>query len=122
MAFRALVKPTGLIAPLSPRILRFARPFGTVVDPPYQPTSDPPPAPSQSVFQNAVQAESPRNTWTKEEIAAVYNMPLIDLTYAAVRIHSTALLSASTEPASFFDSLPSTDVSTILPQSKCVRL
>jgi hypothetical protein len=35
-------------------------------------------------LQDALKANEPRTTWTKEEIANVYNTPLIELQYAAV--------------------------------------
>jgi biotin synthase len=35
-------------------------------------------------LHDAVRASGPRMTWTKEEIAQIYNTPLIELQYAAV--------------------------------------
>jgi biotin synthase len=37
------------------------------------------------VLQDAVAAAQPKNSWSKEEIAAIYHRPLMDLTYQAVR-------------------------------------
>ncbi|KAK9236658.1 hypothetical protein V1525DRAFT_406464 [Lipomyces kononenkoae] len=42
---------------------------------------------SGSVLQNAVSARGPRNTWTREEIAAIYDTPLMDLVYNASTVH-----------------------------------
>lgn len=63
---------------LTPPLSR-ARPFSTVVDTPV--------ASSSSVFQDALQAAGPRTSWTKEQIAEVYNTPLIQLTYASATVH-----------------------------------
>ncbi|KAJ4301376.1 biotin synthase [Kalmusia sp. IMI 367209] len=89
MAHRTLLRPVGL-APCSVlrRTHHLARPFSTVIDAPISPAAQqaPPPVPS-SVFKDAVQATSPRTTWTKEQIAEVYHTPLIDLTYGASTVH-----------------------------------
>jgi biotin synthase len=42
-------------------------------------------APQSSVFENALAADTPRNTWTKEEIKEIYDTPLMKLAFAAVR-------------------------------------
>ena len=43
-----------------------------------------------SVFENAIAADVPRNTWTKEEIKEIYETPLMKLAFAAVSsIHNT---------------------------------
>lgn len=89
MAHRALLRPVGRTpsAVLSCSRHHFAR-FSTVID--GNPLT--PPAPSNvasDVFNEAVQATSPRTTWTKEQIAEIYNTPLINLTYGAVRNHFT---------------------------------
>jgi len=39
---------------------------------------------ARRVLQDAVAATSPRLNWTKEEVAAIYHHPLLDLTYQAV--------------------------------------
>lgn len=39
-----------------------------------------------SVLQHAVAATSPRLDWSKEEVAAIYHHPLMDLAYQAVRL------------------------------------
>ncbi|KAK9367038.1 hypothetical protein V1509DRAFT_628084 [Lipomyces kononenkoae] len=41
----------------------------------------------ESVLQNAVRARGPRNTWTRDEIAAIYDTPLMDLVYNASTVH-----------------------------------
>lgn len=66
----------------------FVRSFSSVHDVPTTPISAPPP-PAASIksgkaLSNALQANSPRNNWTKEEISEIYNTPLIELQYAAV--------------------------------------
>ncbi|KAI9773666.1 MAG: biotin synthase [Geoglossum simile] len=40
-----------------------------------------------SILRGAVGATEPRNDWTKEEIAAIYDTPLMRLTFAAGTIH-----------------------------------
>ncbi|KAF1964009.1 biotin synthase [Bimuria novae-zelandiae CBS 107.79] len=91
MAHQALLRPFRL-APSSAlgRTFSVARPFSTVIDAPIAAASKAPPtAPSSSgnVFSDALQATSPRNDWTKEQIAEVYNTPLIELTYGASTVH-----------------------------------
>ncbi|KAF2248955.1 biotin synthase [Trematosphaeria pertusa] len=88
MAHRALVRPIGLVPALC-RPQHVSRPFSTVLDTPINPAAQqtPPPAPSSSVFHDAVQAAAPRTNWTKEEISELYNTPLINLTYAAATVH-----------------------------------
>ncbi|KAF2645359.1 biotin synthase [Massarina eburnea CBS 473.64] len=86
MAQRILLRPIGFTATTFVR----TRPFSTVIDAPISPASQqtPPQVPgSSSVFEDAVQAMTPRTTWTKEQISEVYNKPLIDLTYAASSVH-----------------------------------
>ncbi|EPE06640.1 biotin synthase [Ophiostoma piceae UAMH 11346] len=39
------------------------------------------------VFRQALQASGPRTNWTREEIAAIYSAPLMDLAYAAGTVH-----------------------------------
>ncbi|KAF2272971.1 putative biotin synthase [Westerdykella ornata] len=81
MAQRLLLRPlvsssSSLLVPTR----ETARSFSTVVDiPVIKPTS--------SVFQDAVQASGPRTNWTREEIAEVYNTPLMELTYASASVH-----------------------------------
>lgn len=48
------------------------------------PHNAPPSPKSTSVFQDAVNATQPRNTWTKDEISQIHRVPLMELTYAAV--------------------------------------
>lgn len=40
--------------------------------------------PQSSVFETALAADTPRNTWTKEEIKEIYDTPLMKLAFAAV--------------------------------------
>ncbi|KAH9991197.1 biotin synthase [Xylariaceae sp. FL0662B] len=42
---------------------------------------------TQRVLRDAVSATRPRNDWTKEEIAAIYDHPLMDLVYQASLVH-----------------------------------
>ncbi|KAK4161878.1 putative biotin synthase [Cladorrhinum sp. PSN259] len=39
------------------------------------------------VLQDAIAAAGPKNSWSKEEIAAIYHRPLMDLTYQAAKVH-----------------------------------
>lgn len=86
MAQKALLRPIGLTSRLLTQKSHIARPFSTVIDAPVHPASQqqPPLKPTSRVFEDAVQANGPRNTWTKEEISEIYNTPLIELTYASV--------------------------------------
>jgi biotin synthase len=89
MAQRQLVRPIGL-ALNSARTHQFVRPFSTVLDAPVDPKTQqitPPTGRKGSVFEDALHAAGPRNNWTREEIAEVYNTPLIKLTYAAVSLN-----------------------------------
>ncbi len=43
------------------------------------------PTPQSAVFERAVEADAPRNNWTKEEIKEIYETPLMKLAFAAVR-------------------------------------
>ena len=40
---------------------------------------------ARRILQDAVAAKAPRHDWTKEEIAAIYYQPLMELSYQAVR-------------------------------------
>ncbi|RWA06742.1 hypothetical protein EKO27_g8370 [Xylaria grammica] len=40
-----------------------------------------------STFQQAIDASSPRTTWTRDEISQIYNQPLMELAYAAGNVH-----------------------------------
>lgn len=41
---------------------------------------------ARQILKTAVNATAPRNNWTKEEIAAIYYSPLMDLAYQAVSL------------------------------------
>ncbi|KZM25944.1 Biotin synthase [Ascochyta rabiei] len=88
MAQRILVRPIGL-GLSSARTQQFVRPFSTVLDTPIDSETQQvtPPTRKSSVFEDAVRAAGPRTNWTREEIAEVYNTPLIKLTYAAASVH-----------------------------------
>lgn len=78
MAQRVLLRP--LISSSSSFLIQTrdtARCLSTVVDIPVV-------RPSTSVFKDAVEATAPRTNWTRDEIAEVYNTPLMELTYASV--------------------------------------
>jgi biotin synthase len=42
------------------------------------------PTPQSAVFDRALEANAPRNNWTKEEIKEIYDTPLMKLAFAAV--------------------------------------
>lgn len=45
-------------------------------------------ADAKKIFRDAVAATAPRNTWTRQEISAIYYQPLLELAHQAVsRIH-----------------------------------
>lgn len=79
-------------ASLAPRVVRSlaqiqSRPLSSVRDVPISASTIPfqvAPA-GKSVLQQAVDAQAPRTNWTKDEIAELYNTPLYELHYAAVR-------------------------------------
>ncbi|ORY19004.1 hypothetical protein BCR34DRAFT_621180 [Clohesyomyces aquaticus] len=77
-------RPIGINLPAYVRTHRLPHcRFSTVHDAPAQSS----PALSNSVFEDAVQATAPRTNWTREEIASIYNTPLIELSYAAATVH-----------------------------------
>jgi len=49
---------------------------------------------NKHVLEAAVAATSPRQTWTREEISAIYYQPLMELVFQAVRKENPHLLSA----------------------------
>lgn len=89
-----------LLSPAENRRPLIGRPMSTVVDNNNiaNTPSPPPPAPAvapgsvearreanaREIFKKAVAATAPRNNWTKEEIAAIYYQPLMELAYQAV--------------------------------------
>lgn len=79
-------RPVGLA--VFPRLQHWCRNFSTVLDAPVGPQTQgitlPVAQRAPSVYENARNATGPRRNWTKDEIAEVYNMPLIDLTHASV--------------------------------------
>lgn len=89
MAQRTLVRPIGLFLSAA-RTHQYVRPFSTVLDTPIDPQTQQavqPAARKSSVFEDAVKATGTRTNWTKEEIAEIYNTPLIKLTHAAVSLN-----------------------------------
>ncbi|KAE9979851.1 biotin synthase [Venturia inaequalis] len=71
--------------------LYLVRSFSSVHDVVPNPVSAPPPPAatikSGKALSDALQANAPRNNWTKEDISEIYNTPLIELQYAAATIH-----------------------------------
>ena len=43
----------------------------------------------RSIFQEAIEAKAPRMSWTRGEIEQIYDMPLMELAFAAVSIRCT---------------------------------
>ncbi|KAF2009978.1 biotin synthase [Aaosphaeria arxii CBS 175.79] len=88
MATRALIRPIGF-SKQTARSSQYLRRFSTVIDAPISPSSGnvPPAAPKSSIFEDAVNATSPRNNWTREEISEIYNTSLMELTYASATVH-----------------------------------
>jgi len=41
--------------------------------------------PQSAVFDRALEANAPRNNWSKDEIKEIYDTPLMKLAFAAVR-------------------------------------
>ena len=70
-AVRALNKPQAIV-----------KQYGTISS-----ISPPLTTPQSSVFDSALAADLPRNTWTKEEIREIYDTPLMKLAFAAVSPH-----------------------------------
>ena len=67
---------------LESKQLPVLRKYGTVSA---VPTTEPSAtATPPSVFQNALNANGPRNNWTREEIKEIYDTPLMQLAFAAV--------------------------------------
>src|SRR5436305_1239002 len=64
------------------RLRQFRRSFSTVQDVPVVPISSARPAP---ILQRALSATEPRTDWLRDEISQLYNAPLFELHYAAVR-------------------------------------
>ncbi|KAF1993378.1 biotin synthase [Amniculicola lignicola CBS 123094] len=81
----------GAMTALRSRTRLLYRPFSTVIDTPVDPASQQTlqdsPLVSTNVLEDAVQATAPRTNWTREQISSIYNVPLIDLTYAAATVH-----------------------------------
>ena len=61
---------------------RLARAYGTVQSPPSAGTL---PSRIPMALQDATAATAPRTSWTRDEIRQIYETPLNQLTYAAVR-------------------------------------
>lgn len=63
--------------------------YGTVSDAPINPAASaisPSVDPTRSVFHRAIEAQTPRTNWTRDEIKELYDTPLMELAFAAVRI------------------------------------
>lgn len=76
-----------------------SRSHSTAVETPLNFGAAPPPPPQQQksgldgkkLLADAVAATKPRNNWTREEIAAIYYQPLLELTYQSVRTATNEL-------------------------------
>lgn len=91
------------------------RAMSTVVDYAGRPSQPPPPPPTgthetvekqrsdkaQRILRDAVSAAQPRHDWTKEEIAAIYYQPLMELTYQSVSIYPVFLIAMTPRPCPF---------------------
>ncbi|KAL7813563.1 hypothetical protein V8C44DRAFT_327116 [Trichoderma aethiopicum] len=80
----------------SPAVVRLnSRGHSTAIDTPVSYAAAPPPPPQQQrsgldgkkLMAEAVAATKPRNNWTREEIAAIYYQPLLELTYQSGSLH-----------------------------------
>lgn len=49
----------------------------------------------KKIFQDAVAADHVRHNWTRQEIAAIYYQPLLELAYQAVRLFSRSRAEAT---------------------------
>lgn len=78
-SYRALMRES--------RTQSLVRKYGTVSAAPAQAATPP-----KGAFENAIEAEAPRNTWTREEIKEIYETPLMKLAFAAVSLQSTLYL------------------------------
>ena len=96
---------------------RWTRRYGTVAETPSLTT---PPSP---VLDEALNATSLRNTWTKDEIRQIYETPLMKLAYAAVSLFHTlhCYPFLQTSILKLPSRAPSTENSTTLPPSRCAR-
>ncbi|KAF2454958.1 hypothetical protein BDY21DRAFT_387374 [Lineolata rhizophorae] len=63
------------------------RPFSTVQDVPVIPTPASSSAAPSGVLHDALNAAKPRTNWTKDEIAEIYNTPLMELAFSAGTLH-----------------------------------
>jgi biotin synthase len=81
------IRSPALSALRTSRSLIHTRKLSTVRDLPHSATTIPYQVLSSgAVLQNATSATGPRTNWTREEISEIYNTPLFELHYAAVRI------------------------------------
>ncbi|KAF2703198.1 biotin synthase [Pleomassaria siparia CBS 279.74] len=85
------LRPTLLVVARTHHLVLLSRrPFSTVLDTPINAAAQqtpPSPSTSSSAFRDAIQAAGPRNNWTRDEVADIYNTPLMELTYAAATVH-----------------------------------
>lgn len=51
----------------------------------------PPPQQTSSVLEQAANAATPRNNWTKDEVTQIHQTPLMELAFAAVGAYQDAL-------------------------------
>lgn len=91
------------------------RAMSTVVDYAGRPSQPPPPQPTgthetvekqrsdkaKRILRDAVSAAQPRHDWTKEEIAAIYYQPLMELTYQSVSFYPVCPIAMTPCPCPF---------------------
>ncbi|KAH7156503.1 hypothetical protein EDB81DRAFT_928518 [Dactylonectria macrodidyma] len=96
MLLRRQARPAAIAAGSHGRV----RAMSTVVDYVGRPAQPPPPPTgahedvekqrsdkAKAILRDAVSAAQPRHNWTKEEIAAIYYQPLMELTYQSSTVH-----------------------------------
>ena len=82
---RAAVSSAKVVSSSSPSI--WSRSLSTPVEDSFTPIVAAPPAPpaAGSALRDALNARAPRYNWTKDEIREIYNTPLMELAFQAVR-------------------------------------
>lgn len=81
---------TPKLAPISSSVrlqVQKSRNYGTVSSVPPQATETSSTSPSKDVYQEALNATEPRSNWTREEIKAIYDKPLMELCWGAGSLH-----------------------------------
>lgn len=81
--------PSRGTAALKRPLFCLVRPLSTVVDQPeighsHEHVTGERKVKAADIFRRAVTATKPRHTWTKEEVAAIYHQPLMELAFQSV--------------------------------------